>query len=194
MAQGQHHRRPTMSRQGKAKRRSPEPIQVSPSEPEAVLGRDKTKVFRPLYTIPPACDLDRAVILGSGVFAAATAAPWFGPLLGRTQDLSGRMPEVVVNDGTEAGILNLKICGDRKITRYAAVPADPPVVPTSPASGSWAGAVASPGDPPGPRRNRSGRSPRRHSLGCPRSRRIAARRSISWCGSGAAPTSGPPGS
>jgi transposase len=150
MARRQQHRRRTMSRQGKAKRRSPERIKVSPSEPEAVLGRDKTKVFRPLYNIQLACDLDSDFVLGSGVFAAAGDAALFGPLLGRTRDLSGRMPAVVVNDKTYASILNLKLCSDREITMYAPVSADPPPELTSPAAGASAGAVAAPTDRPVP--------------------------------------------
>ena len=84
MTQRQRHRQKTMSQQSKAQRQSPARMKISPSEPETVLGRDKTKVFRPLYNIQLACDLDSSFVLGSGVFAVLNDAPLFGPLLKRT--------------------------------------------------------------------------------------------------------------
>ena len=43
-----------------SKRKKPEKIVVSVSEPEAVPGRDKLKTFRPLYNVQLMYDLDSA--------------------------------------------------------------------------------------------------------------------------------------
>jgi hypothetical protein len=151
MTQRQHHHRRTLSRRAKAKRQAPERIRISPSEPEAVLGKDKTKVFRPLYNIQLACDLDSDLILGSGVFAASTDANPFVPLMERVAAQCGTMPQVALNDQQYANILNLKFCGEHQITMYATVSQAPLPVPTSPA-GAAPGPAQSPGvaeTPPG---------------------------------------------
>ena len=139
MARRQRHRQETMSQQSKAQRRSPARIKVSPSEPETVLGRDKTKVFRPLYNIQLACDLDSNFVLGSGVFAALNDAPLFGPLLKRMEAQGGATPAVVLNDGTYANMVNLKKCDDKCITMYAPVPVP---VPSGPACSMPPGSAA----------------------------------------------------
>ena len=41
----QKQKKGTMSRRAKAKRRSPEQMKISPTDPEVPLGFDKTKVF-----------------------------------------------------------------------------------------------------------------------------------------------------
>src|SRR5262245_7294480 len=50
-------------------RRPPEKVVVSLSEPEAALGRDKLKVYRPLYNVQWLVDVDSPFILGWEVFA-----------------------------------------------------------------------------------------------------------------------------
>jgi transposase len=156
MTQRQRHRRQTLSRRAKAKRHAPERIRINPSEPEAVLGRDKTKVFRPLYNVQLACDLDSDFILGSGVFAATTDANLFVPLMEQTGAHSGRMPQVVLNDGQYANILNLKFCRQQQITMYAPVPQAAAVVAPSlpknaPGEAVGPGAAESPRPAPPPR-------------------------------------------
>jgi transposase len=130
MARRQRRRRETMSRRAKAKRRPAAGIKISVSEPEAVLGLDKTKVFRPLYNIQFARDVDSEFILGWDVFAEATDTNLYIPLMKRTRDQSGTMPKITLNDGTYATIANLKFCKEQKITMYAPL-AD--VVPAAPA-------------------------------------------------------------
>ena len=80
----------TMSRQAKAKRRPPEHMKISPTDPEAPLGCDKTKVFRPLFNIRFACDLESRFILGHDVFAAVTDANLLGPTLQWTRESASR--------------------------------------------------------------------------------------------------------
>jgi transposase len=121
----------TMSREAKAKRRSPERMKISLTDPEAPLGFDKTKVFRPLFNLQFACDLDSPFVLGYDVFPAVCDANLLGPLLERTEELSGPTLEVVLNDNTYANILNLKLCNEQDITMYAPLPRTP-----SPPAGS----------------------------------------------------------
>jgi transposase len=57
----QHAQRET--RKAKRKRRSADQVRISPREPEAALGRDKLKTFRPLYNVQLVSDLDTPLIL-----------------------------------------------------------------------------------------------------------------------------------
>src|SRR5262249_30909382 len=50
-------------------RQKPEAIRVAPSDPEAVPGPDKEKVYRPLYNLQFVIDLDAPLILGYGAFS-----------------------------------------------------------------------------------------------------------------------------
>ena len=121
----QEQKKQTMSRRAKAKRRSPEQMKISLTDPEAALGFDKTTVFRPLFNIQLACDLDSGFVLGHDVFPAATDANLLGPMVERTRDLSGKAPEVALGDSKYASILDLKLCDDQGITMYAPVSDNP---------------------------------------------------------------------
>ena len=124
LEQRKRHRQETQNLQAKAKRRTPEQIKVSPSDPEAPLGFDKTKVFCPLYNVQLVCDLDSPLVLGYGVYPAVTDANLLGPALERTRDLSGTMPAIILNDNQYANILNLKFCHDHGVTMYSPMAAD----------------------------------------------------------------------
>ena len=62
---------------------------ICPSEPEAVLGRDKCKVFRPLYNVQLARDLESPLILGFAVLPQTHDAGCLGLLPDRAQRLGG---------------------------------------------------------------------------------------------------------
>jgi hypothetical protein len=106
-------------RRAKIKRRSAERVVVCPSEPAAALGKDKEKVFRPLYNVQLACDLDSPLVLGYGVYAAAGDAGLLGPALERVRRLAGRLPAVVAADGSYASALDLAWCARQQVTLYA---------------------------------------------------------------------------
>jgi transposase len=125
MEKRQKQQKQTQSRRAKAKRRSPEQAKISLSDPDAPLGFDKTKVFRPLFNIQFACDLDSPFVLGYDVFAAVSDANLLGPTLKRTKTLCGPTLEVVLNEGSYANILNLKLCDEMEITMYAPLPKTP---------------------------------------------------------------------
>jgi Transposase DDE domain len=141
----------TMSRQAKAQRRSPERMKISLTDPEAPLGFDKTKVFRPLFNLQFACDLDSPFVLGYDVFATVSDANLLGPLLERTEQLSGPTLEVVLNDDTYANILNLKLCNEQDITMYAPLPKTPSPPAGAVPSAVGGGECGGESSPPAPR-------------------------------------------
>jgi transposase len=103
------------------KRQDPEKIVVSLSDPESACGRDKQKVFRPLYTVPLLLDLDSPFILGYEVFAQATDSGTLEPMLERTTQLSGRKPETLLGDATFAALSDLEACERRSVLLYTPV-------------------------------------------------------------------------
>src|SRR5215475_7492681 len=101
-----------------SERRAPDKLVVSTGDPEAALGMDKDHVFRPLYTIQTVRDVDSPLILSYDVFAQATDAGTFSPMLARTKQLTGRrLKEVLVDSGYVTGI-DLALCAQAEITLY----------------------------------------------------------------------------
>jgi len=70
-------------------RQDPAKLRVAPSEPEAALGLDKLKVYRPLYNVQLLADLDSPLVLAYGVFAQASDVGTLGPMLARAEGLLG---------------------------------------------------------------------------------------------------------
>lgn len=106
------------NRQQQTRRRKPEKIVVSTSDPEAALGRDKHNVFRPLYNVQLIRDLDSQLCLGYEVFAQPTDAGTFGPMLERLVNLTGVKPKVMLVDAGYVTACNLAICDQAGITLY----------------------------------------------------------------------------
>ena len=46
------------------RRKNPDKVVICPSDPEAVMGKDKHKVFRPLFNTQILQDVDSAFVLG----------------------------------------------------------------------------------------------------------------------------------
>ena len=106
------------NRQDPKRRRKPEKIVVSTSDPEAALGRDKHNVFRPLYNVQLVRDLDSQLCLGYHVFAQPTDAGTFGPMLERITNWTGVKPKSVLVDATYVTACNLAICDQAGIVLY----------------------------------------------------------------------------
>jgi hypothetical protein len=106
------------NRQDPKRRRKPEKIVVSASDPEAALGRDKHNVFRPLYNVQLVRDLDSQLCLGYHVFAQPTDAGTFGPMLERIANWTGVKPKAVLVDATYVTACNLAICDQAGILLY----------------------------------------------------------------------------
>ncbi len=106
------------NRQDPKRRRKPEKIVVSASDPEAALGRDKYNVFRPLYNVQLVRDLDSPLYLSYQVFAQPTDAGTFGLMLERIANWTGVKPKSVLVDAGYVTACNLAICDQAAITLY----------------------------------------------------------------------------
>ena len=112
------------SKRSKRQRRAIERLVVSPTEPEAALGIDKLKTFRPLYNLQLVCDLDSPFVLGHQVFAAVTDHHLLVPVVQRTQQLTGRLPRQLLGDAIYASVLDLVWCEEQGITLYSSAGLD----------------------------------------------------------------------
>ena len=106
------------NRQQRKRRRKPEKIVVSVSDPEAALGRDKYNVFRPLYNVQLARDLDSQLCLGYQVFAQPTDAGTFGLMLERVTNWTGVKPKAALVDAGYVTACNLAICDQTETMLY----------------------------------------------------------------------------
>jgi len=104
-----------------SKRKKPEKVVVSVSEPEAVPGRDKLKTFRPLYNVQLMYDLDWAFITAYELFAQQNDPGTIGPMLDRSVDWVGKKPGIVLADSAYAGGSDLALCKQAGVTIYAPV-------------------------------------------------------------------------
>jgi len=104
-----------------SKRKRPEKIVVSVSEPETVPGRDKLKTFRPLYNVQLMYDLDSSFITAYELFACQNDPGTIGPMLDRAMELAGKRPHVVLGDAAYAGGPDLALCEQMGVTVYAPV-------------------------------------------------------------------------
>jgi transposase len=104
-----------------SKRKKPEKVVVSASEPEAIIGRDKLKVFRPMYNVQLMYDLDSAFITSYEVFAQQNDAGTIGLILERCMELTGRKPLAALADSAYAGGPDLALCEQAGVTLYAPV-------------------------------------------------------------------------
>jgi transposase len=103
------------------KRKDPANIKVSLSEPIAPLGRDKLKVFRPLYTVQYVIAPHSHLILAYGCEAQATDAGTLAPMIDRTQSaVRGRL-RTMLADSAYCSILDLQACLDRSVELLAPV-------------------------------------------------------------------------
>ena len=106
------------NRQCPKRRRKPEKIVVSVSDPEAALGRDKHNVFRPLYNVQLVRDLDSPLCLGYQVLAQPTDAGTFSPMLERVTNFTGVKPKSALVDAAYVTACNLAICDQAGIALY----------------------------------------------------------------------------
>jgi transposase len=112
--------------QGKrpCKRKAADTIVLSPADPEAVVGRDKEWVYRPLYNIQILDDLDSPFILAYDVLGQQNDAGTMGPLLQRLRAGLDRQIERVLVDSAYAGGADLAAAAAEGVTVYAPVPGD----------------------------------------------------------------------
>ena len=77
------------NRQDSRRRRPADKIVVSPTDPDAALGRDKFKVFRPLYNVQLLHDVNSPFVLTCDVFAQPTDAGMLKPMLAKLDAIAG---------------------------------------------------------------------------------------------------------
>lgn len=102
-----------------SKRLAAKHVRISPGDPEAALGLDKFKVFRPLYNVQLVPDLNAPLLLAYEVFAQATDAATLPTMLKRCAAATGRTPEDMLADAGYATALDLAACEEAQVTLYA---------------------------------------------------------------------------
>lgn len=109
-------------------------IRIRVADPQAALGKDKFKVFRPLYNVPYVRDLDSPLLVGYDVFSHRSDAGTLVPMLRRTRQVLGRLPEDVLVDSDSVTALDLadahehgvSLCGPWKENDYSGRTVSPP--------------------------------------------------------------------
>jgi hypothetical protein len=112
------------SRKPASKRKNPDKIQVSLSDPMAPLGRDKLKVFRPLYTVQCMVAPGSHLIMAYGCEPEVTDAGTLAPMIDRTQKVVGGRLKTVLADAAYCSIVDLQECREREIELLAPVQAN----------------------------------------------------------------------
>ena len=101
------------------KRKDPNKIQVSLTDPIAPLGRDKRKTYRPLYTIQTMVDPVSRLVVSYSCEAAANDNGMLAPMIDKTQKITGGRLKTVLADGGYCSILDLRDAQERGIDLLA---------------------------------------------------------------------------
>jgi transposase len=107
-----------------SKRKAADQVVVSVSDPEAVVGRDKEKVYRPLYNVQVVDDLDSPFVLGYEVLAQQNDAGLLGAMLPRLKEALGHPLRTLLADTAYAGGEDLAAAAQAGVTVYAPTPTD----------------------------------------------------------------------
>ena len=83
-------------------------IRISPVDPEAAPGRDKEKVFCPLYNTQYMVSCENDVILAYGVWAQTNDSGMLVPMIERTQAIVGNSLKTVHADAAYCSLLELR--------------------------------------------------------------------------------------
>jgi transposase len=92
----------------KSKRKDPNKIVVSLSDPDAPLGLDKLKTYRPMYTVQKMADPVSHITLSYMCEATTSDAGMLAPMIKLTQSIVGGTLETVLADGGYCAILDVK--------------------------------------------------------------------------------------
>ena len=96
-------------------------ILVSPADIDAVIGRDKKKVIRPLFNTQLMTDCGSDVIVAYDVYAQNNDNGTLAPMIAKAQVITGNQLRIVHADSGYCSILELKDCDSLKINLYAPV-------------------------------------------------------------------------
>lgn len=103
------------------KRKDPDKIQVSLSDPQAPLGRDKLKVFRPLYTVQYIVAPNSYLIMAYCCEPSVTDVGTLAPMIDKTQQAVGGRLKTMLADAAYCSIVDLQDCQQRNIELLAPV-------------------------------------------------------------------------
>jgi len=107
------------------RRKDPSKIVVSISDPDAPLGRDKMKVFRPMYTVQMMVTTCTYFILSYLCEPSSSDAGTLAPMIDKTKAIVGDRLKEVQADGGYTSILDLMACRERNIQLLAPVASTP---------------------------------------------------------------------
>jgi hypothetical protein len=96
------------SKRRKEDRKAQEQVRISLGDPEAALGLDKQKVYRPLYNAQLCSDLRTDFCLGYGVYSSTQDAGTLKPMLGRVEYFTGKKVDRAMVDAGYATGANLR--------------------------------------------------------------------------------------
>jgi transposase len=113
------HRHAQNARRRKDKRKTARQIRVSLGDPQAVLGRDKLDVFRPLYNVQVVTDVKTDLVLAYDVNGNISDSGQLVPMVDRTQEVTGRPLEAVLVDSGYPSGPDLAACHRRGVTVLA---------------------------------------------------------------------------
>ena len=103
------------------KRKDPDKIQVSLSDPAAPLGRDKLKVFRPLYTVQYVVAPTSYLIMSYCCEASVTDVGTLAPMIDKTQQATRGGLKTMMADAAYCSIVDLQECLQRNVELLAPV-------------------------------------------------------------------------
>jgi len=103
-------------------RRKEEGIKISPADIDAVIGKDKLKVTRPLYNVQYMCDSASDVILAYDVFRKKNDTGALIPMIEKTQSIIGGRLQKVHADSGYCSLLEVKDCVELDVDLFAPVP------------------------------------------------------------------------
>ena len=106
------------------KRKDPSKIVVSLTDPIAPLGRDKLKVYRPLYTIQYVVEPTSHLILSYGCEPSVSDVGTLAPMIDKTQSIVGGRLQTMLADAAYCTILDLRDCEARNVELLAPVQAN----------------------------------------------------------------------
>lgn len=106
-------------RKQKDKRLPEHRVYVSTSDPEAPLGRDKEKVFGPIYSPQFVIDTDSRLVMAWDVFAQATDSGALGPMIKATKHIVGDRLKRVSADAGYCSLLDLQTCESQSVELFA---------------------------------------------------------------------------
>lgn len=105
----------------KSLQRKEDRIVLSPSDPDAVIGKDKYRVVRPLYNVQYMCDFASDMILSFGVFRKKNDTGTLIPMIETTQAVTRNRLKRVHADSGYCSLLELEDCAGQEVELFAPV-------------------------------------------------------------------------